>query len=53
MTHELTKEIDAENEWRNGEFAAFKVNSQKVDETLWNRMCLLMIYAHWEGFVCG
>lgn len=51
MTHSVVEEIVDENRWRDGEFAKFKVNSQKVDESLWNRMCLPMIYAHWEGYV--
>ncbi|WP_299493524.1 MAE_28990/MAE_18760 family HEPN-like nuclease [uncultured Shewanella sp.] len=51
MTHNLIDEIQAENNWRDGELATFKVNPQKVDGSLWNRMCLPMIYAHWEGYV--
>lgn len=51
MTHNLIDEIQAENNWRDGELATFKVNPQKVDNSLWNRMCLPMIYAHWEGYV--
>ena len=51
MAHSLIDEIQAENNWRDGELATFKVNPQKVDDSLWNRMCLPMIYAHWEGYV--
>lgn len=51
MTHSLIDEIQAENNWRDGELATFKVNPQKVEDSLWNRMCVPMIYAHWEGFV--
>lgn len=51
--HSLVKEIYAENEWRDGEFAKFKANQDKVDEILWCRMCLPMIYANWEGFVAN
>ena len=47
----LIDEIQIENNWRDGELAVFKVNPQKVDSPLWNRMCLPMIYAHWEGYV--
>lgn len=51
MPHSLIDEIQVENNWRDGELAVFKVNPQKVDAPLWNRMCLPMIYAHWEGYV--
>lgn len=51
MTHNLIDEIQADNNWRDGELAIFKVNPQNVDASLWNRMCLPMIYAHWEGYV--
>lgn len=51
MTHSLIDEIQAENNWRDGELATFKVNPMKVDNLLWSRMCVPMIYAHWEGFV--
>ena len=50
-THNLINEIQTENNWRDGELAIFKVNPQEVDDSLWNRMCVPMIYAHWEGFV--
>lgn len=49
--HDLIEEIQEENRWRDGELALFKQNPQKVDIKLWNRMCLPMIYAHWEGYV--
>lgn len=51
MACSVIDEIIEENRWRDGEFAKFKVNSKKVEESLWNRMCLPMIYAHWEGYV--
>lgn len=49
--HRVLEEILEENKWRNGEFAKFKINSSNVDASLWFRMCIPMIYAHWEGFV--
>lgn len=49
--HRVVEEISVSNEWRDGEFAKFKVNSTNVDEHLWYRMCIPMIYAHWEGYV--
>lgn len=49
--HRVIEEILITNEWRDGDFAKLKVNSSKVDEPLWCRMCIPMIYAHWEGFV--
>lgn len=49
--HKVLEEIIYENEWRNNEFAKFKINSTGVDDALWCRMCVPMIYAHWEGFV--
>lgn len=48
--HKIIHEILESNAWRDGEFAKFKANQSKVDPTLWNRMCVPMIYAHWEGF---
>jgi len=51
VLHKLIAEIQGENDWRDGELAVFKVNPQKVKEPLWNRMCLPMVYAHWEGYV--
>ena len=49
--HRVVEEIYESNKWRDGEFAKFKINSSNVDEALWCRMCIPMIYAHWEGFV--
>jgi hypothetical protein len=49
--HNLVAEIYETNSWRDGEFAKFKVNPHQVDSVLWGRMCVPMIYAHWEGFV--
>ncbi|MEQ4624768.1 MAE_28990/MAE_18760 family HEPN-like nuclease [Providencia manganoxydans] len=45
------QEIVEGNDWRSGEFARFKANQNKVEPDLWYRMCIPMIYAHWEGFV--
>ena len=47
----ILEEIYAENSWRDGEFAKFKIFPQQVDEKMWGRMCVPMIYANWEGFV--
>jgi hypothetical protein len=49
--HRVVEEIIASNAWREGEFAKFKVNSHEVEGNLWFRMCVLMIYAHWEGYI--
>lgn len=49
--HKVIEEITISNEWRNSEFAKYKINPNEVDEHLWCRMCIPMIYAHWEGFV--
>ena len=49
--HRVIAEISDANNWRDGEFANFKINSTGVDENLWYRMCIPMIYAHWEGYV--
>lgn len=51
MKHPVVEEIIVNNEWREKEFSKFKTNSQNVDEALWLRMCIPMIYAHWEGYV--
>lgn len=49
--HRVVQEIQEDNEWRDGDFAKFKKNIASLDQALWNRMCVPMIYAHWEGFV--
>ncbi len=49
--HKVIEEITESNSWRDSDFARFKINAAKVDETLWCRMCIPMIYAHWEGYV--
>ena len=49
--HKIVEEIVISNEWRDGEFAKFKINASAVDEVLWCRMCVPMVYAHWEGYV--
>lgn len=51
MAHDVLIEIQANNEWRDGEFAKYRINANHVDPVLWCRMCIPMIYAHWEGFV--
>lgn len=51
MMHRVVEEIIASNEWRDREFALFKVNPSNVDQNLWCRMCVPMIYAHWEGYI--
>ncbi|MNJ50772.1 hypothetical protein D3C77_460590 [compost metagenome] len=51
MGHSVISEIQINNEWRDGEFAKYKVNANGVDDSLWCRMCIPMIYAHWEGFI--
>lgn len=51
MAHDVITEILANNQWRDGELGKYRINSHKVDATLWCRMCTPMIYAHWEGFV--
>lgn len=51
MPHKVIDEIIESNSWRDGEFAKFKINALSLDENLWCRMCIPMIYAHWEGFV--
>ncbi len=51
MPHEVIIEIQEDNNWRDGELAKFKINPHKVEQQLWDRMCIPMIYAHWEGYV--
>lgn len=51
MAHKVVDEIISDNEWRHREFADFKRNPYSVNPKLWSRMCVPMIYAHWEGFV--
>lgn len=49
--HNLVKEILEENRWRDGELAIFKSNPIGLNNVLWSRVCIPMIYAHWEGYV--
>jgi len=49
--HSIIEEISINNQWREGEFARYKKKPRHIDEILWCRMCVPMIYAHWEGFV--
>lgn len=49
--HEVVKKILIDNRWREGEFARYKRIPNQVDEKVWCRMCIPMIYAHWEGFI--
>jgi hypothetical protein len=49
--HSVIEEITTNNKWRDTEFSKYKINPSKVEEELWCRMCIPMIYAHWEGFV--
>lgn len=49
--HRVVEEIQENNKWRYSEFAKFKANQNDVEVIFWNRMCIPMIYAHWEGFV--
>lgn len=51
MPHDVIVEIQEDNNWRDGELAKFKINPHRVDQQLWCRMCIPMIYAHWEGYV--
>jgi len=48
--HKIIDEIVENNNWRDGEFAKLKATSIDRNDKLWNRMCIPMIYAHWEGF---
>jgi hypothetical protein len=49
--HRVIEEIYESNRWRDSDFAKFKVNPGDVEHNLWNRMCIPMIYAHWEGSI--
>lgn len=49
--HRVIEEISIDNEWRDSDFAKFKISANDVDKTLWCRMCIPIVYAHWEGFV--
>ncbi len=51
MPHKVTDEIQIANEWRLGEFAKMRMNSAGVDPAFWWRLCIPMVYAHWEGYV--
>ncbi|WP_157835442.1 MAE_28990/MAE_18760 family HEPN-like nuclease [Xanthomonas sp. SHU 166] len=51
MPHKVIEEIVASNEWRQGDFAKLKMNASGVEELLWCRLCIPLIYAHWEGYV--
>lgn len=49
--HRVIEEISIDNEWRDRDFAKFKIIANNIDKTLWYRMCIPIVYAHWEGFV--
>ncbi len=49
--HRVIEEILIDNEWRDRDFAIFKITADDIDKTLWYRMCIPIVYAHWEGFV--
>lgn len=50
--HDAVREIENENNWRDKDFAYMKKEGIRTKyPRLWNQMCVLMIYAHWEGFV--
>jgi len=51
VAHNVIAEILENNNWRDGEFAKMKANASAVEEIFWCRMCVPLIYAHWEGFV--
>lgn len=59
MSHSVIIEIEETNKWRVGEFGEIKKQiatfnsdtSLSVQEKLWLRMCVPLVYAHWEGFV--
>lgn len=51
MAHEIILEIVENNEWRDGEFAKMRANLSNVEPIFWARLCIPLIYAHWEGFV--
>ncbi|MFM2075481.1 MAG: hypothetical protein RJB34_1786 [Pseudomonadota bacterium] len=51
MRNKIIDEILITNEWRDGEFSKLKTKPENIDENLWWRMCIPMIYAHWEGYV--
>lgn len=52
MSIRVIAEIEEDNKWRENDFAQFKMRGTGENyDPLWGRMCLLMLYAHWEGFV--
>lgn len=54
MTDNTIKEIMAEREWRDNEFANIKIIYNTINESYscqFLKMCVPIIYAHWEGFL--
>lgn len=51
--HRVIEEIVESNRWRDSEFAKLKINASQNHDLLWLRMCIPMIYAHWEGYVAS
>lgn len=50
----IIDEIQINNNWRELDFAKFKIIHSTLNsdlQPLFLRMCIPMIYAHWEGFV--
>ncbi len=52
MAHNVIEEVLENNSWRDSDFAQMKIRcSQSTEDQLLRRMCIPMIYAHWEGFI--
>ncbi len=54
MSHRIVDEIRLENEWRTKDIAKMKMTYTQIPEenrSFFLRLCIPMIYAHWEGIV--
>ena len=54
MSHIIVEEIRLENEWRTKDIAKMKMTYTQIPEenkSFFLRLCIPMIYAHWEGMV--
>lgn len=54
MSHRIVEEIRLENEWRSKDIAKMKMTYTQIPEenrSFFLRLCIPMIYAHWEGIV--
>ncbi len=56
MSHNIADEIRLDNDWRSKDIAKMKMTYTQIPEenqSFFLRLCIPMIYAHWEGVVAN